>query len=53
MKAVVLFLALALQLAGAAAALAEGENCGNPCDDGYVWTDKDGGKCIPRPMPMS
>lgn len=25
------------------------EICGNPCEEGYVWTDKDMGKCIPAP----
>lgn len=37
-----------LLLCGATAALAI-EICGNPCEEGYVWTDKDMGKCIPAP----
>jgi hypothetical protein len=41
--------AVALLLAAVAPALAQ--NCGNPCEDGYVWTDKDMGKCIPAPPP--
>jgi hypothetical protein len=49
MKASALILALLLPAAAAAPALAQ--DCGNPCEDGYVWTDADMGKCIPAPTP--
>lgn len=41
-------LTLAFLFFGAALAVAN-EICGNPCEEGYVWTDKDMGKCIPVP----
>jgi hypothetical protein len=47
----VLILALLLQASAIAPAWAE--NCGNPCDEGRVWTDKEGGKCIKPPPATS
>lgn len=38
----------ALFIASTTLAVAE-EICGNPCPTGYVWTDKDMGKCVPEP----
>ncbi|MEC9368336.1 MAG: hypothetical protein VX871_06530 [Pseudomonadota bacterium] len=43
---------LVLILQAAPAAWADA-NCGNPCDDNEVWTDKHGGKCLPKPDPKS
>jgi len=39
---------LLLLLLGAASAAAV-EICGNPCEEGYVWTDRNMGMCVPAP----
>lgn len=41
-------LGLAILIVASVSVIAE-EICGNPCEEGYVWTDKDMGKCIPAP----
>lgn len=46
MKASALILALLLQAAAALPALAT--SCDTRCDAGEVWTEKDGGTCVPE-----
>lgn len=41
-------LALAILLICGAGAAMAGETCGNPCRDDQYWTDKGGGKCLPK-----
>lgn len=50
MKTTILTLALLVTTAALAPAQAI-EICGNPCEEGYVWTDKNMGMCIPAPPP--
>lgn len=51
MRLTTLILALLLQAATLAPALAH--VCDTRCDEGEVWTELDGGTCIPEPKPMS
>lgn len=51
MKATALILALFLQAAAIAPALAQ--MCDTRCDEGEVWTEAEGGTCIPEPKPVS
>lgn len=49
MRTPALILALLLQASAIAPALAE--ICGNPCDEGFVWSDRNMGMCVPAPPP--
>lgn len=45
------FFAIIISALAASATLAVAEEiCGNPCPTGFVWTDKDMGKCVPDPQ---
>lgn len=42
-------LSMALLLVVGASAVMAAEICGNPCEDGFIWTDKNMGMCVPAP----
>ncbi|MDH3581463.1 MAG: hypothetical protein OEM91_12675 [Hyphomicrobiales bacterium] len=51
MKAAALIVALVLQAAWTGPVRAQ--MCDTRCDEGEVWTELDGGTCIPEPKPMA
>lgn len=51
MRCTALILALAMQAAFVAPALAQ--MCDTRCDEGEVWTEVEGGTCVPVPPPTS
>ena len=51
MRHTALILALLLQTAFIAPALAQ--MCDTRCDEGEVWTEAEGGTCVPYPEPKT